>query len=75
MSGIAGDIGRHDRQFQDETAARPGMADSNERRLAYRLSAIAQIGVPILVLFFAVGVALLAVGMFLPLVTLIESLA
>jgi protein transport protein HofC len=51
------------------------MADGNDRSLGYRLNAISQVIFPILVILLGLIVALIAISYFLPLVTLIESLA
>jgi type II secretory pathway component PulF len=51
------------------------MADSNRRRLAYRLYAVLQVMFPPVVLLFGLLVLLIVVAMFLPLVSLIQKLA
>lgn len=51
------------------------MADGNDRSLGYRLSAISQFLFPAVVILLGAVVALIALSYFLPLVTLIESLA
>ncbi len=51
------------------------MAQSNRRRFAYRLQAIAQTAFPVVVIFFGAVVAFIVVALFLPLVRLIKSLA
>ncbi len=51
------------------------MAQSNRRRFAYRLQAAAQTAFPVVVIFFGAMVAFIVVALFLPLVTLIQSLS
>jgi type II secretory pathway component PulF len=51
------------------------MADSNRRRLAYRLYALVQILFPAVILLFGLAVMFFVVGMFVPLITLIWRLA
>lgn len=51
------------------------LAESHERRLGYRLQTISQFVLPVMVLAAGGVVALFGVGYFMPLVTLIRSLA
>lgn len=51
------------------------LADTHERRLSYRLMAVSQLMLPVVVVLAGGVVALYAVGYFLPLITLIRSLA
>jgi type II secretory pathway component PulF len=50
-------------------------ADSNRRRLAYRLNALTQMCFPPIVLCFGAGVCFLALSVFMPLISLITRLA
>jgi len=50
------------------------MADSNRRRLTYRLYALVQILYPPVIVIFGLVVMLFVAGMFLPLITLIQRL-
>ena len=50
------------------------MAQSNRRRFAYRLQAIAQAAFPPIVILFGLCVAIFVVALFMPLVTMIEQL-
>lgn len=50
------------------------MADSRTRRMAYRLQAYLAVGFPLAVVLFGACVFLFQVGMFLPLVSLIQAL-
>jgi type II secretory pathway component PulF len=51
------------------------MADSNRRRFLYRAQALVQMIFPLVVIFFGLIVMFVVVAMFLPLITLIWSLA
>ncbi|MHB1036498.1 MAG: type II secretion system F family protein [Pirellulales bacterium] len=51
------------------------MAESSQRRLAYRLNALGQLMFPLALLAFGGLVFVIVVGYFLPLVTVIQSLA
>jgi type II secretory pathway component PulF len=51
------------------------MADSNRRRLAYRIQAAVQVLVPPVVLVFGLVVMFIVVALFLPLIALIQKLA
>ena len=51
------------------------LADTSERRLAYRLETALNIVSPLVVLTLAAAVSFFVVGCFLPLVKLIQSLA
>lgn len=50
------------------------MADSNRRRLAYRLQTLVQLLFPPVILLFGAVVALFVVGFFVPLILLIQNL-
>jgi protein transport protein HofC len=50
------------------------MADSNRRRLAYRIQAAVQVLVPAVVVVFGLVVAFIVVALFLPLIALIQKL-
>jgi len=51
------------------------MADSNRRRLAYRIQAAVQVLVPPVVVAFGLVVMFIVVALFLPLIALIQKLA
>jgi len=50
------------------------MADSNRRRLAYRLHALIQLLIPPIILFYGAAVMFVVVALFLPLITLVQRL-
>ncbi len=50
------------------------MADSNRRRLAYRLNALVQLAYPPFIICVGLGVMFIVVALFLPLITLIKKL-
>jgi type II secretory pathway component PulF len=51
------------------------LADSNRRRMIYRTNALVQVIFPPIIILYALAVAWIAAALFLPLVTLIQSLS
>jgi type IV pilus assembly protein PilC len=51
------------------------MADSNRRRLAYRLSALVQLAYPPVIICIGLIVMFIVVALFLPLITLVMRLS